>query len=161
MGLSPGLHPQAVGRPPEVVSALGRGPPAPLAGGLAGLAASRLTAIPLVVAVARVGIVQLAAVAALASSGSGHGQLQKSHRPSWRPPRRDPRNLQWEEDPQTGEEDKCAPGGKKTHPKKTTFSNRPNHYTFRTTLALLRRCTRNRGNSPLPHAPVREKYLVV
>jgi hypothetical protein len=76
MGLPPGLDPQAVGRPAEVVPALGRGPPAPLAGGLAGPPAGRLAAVPLVVAVTRVGIVQLAAVPALATSGSRHGQLQ-------------------------------------------------------------------------------------
>ena len=34
-----------------------------------------------------------------------------------------------EEDPT--EEDRCAPGGKKTQPKKTTFSNRLNYRTFR------------------------------
>ncbi|HSW46196.1 MAG TPA: hypothetical protein VLM89_11570 [Phycisphaerae bacterium] len=34
-----------------------------------------------------------------------------------------------EEDP--AEEDRCAPGGKKTQPKKTTFSNRLNYRTFR------------------------------
>jgi hypothetical protein len=33
-----------------------------------------------------------------------------------------------EEDP--AEEDRCAPGGKKTQPKKTTFSNRLNYRTF-------------------------------
>ncbi len=37
-----------------------------------------------------------------------------------------------EEDP--AEEDRCAPGGKKTQPKKTAFSNRPNYRTFRTAM---------------------------
>jgi hypothetical protein len=38
--------------------------------------------------------------------------------------------VQREEDPV--EEDECAPGGKKTKRKKTTFSNRLIHCTFRT-----------------------------
>jgi len=53
----PGLHPLAVGWPAEVVPALGRGPPTLLAGGLARPPASGLATVPLVVTVARVGIV--------------------------------------------------------------------------------------------------------
>ena len=137
MGLSPGLHSLAVGRPAEVVSALGRGSPASLAGGLAGLAASRLTAVPLVVQVARVGIVQLAAVAALASSGSDHGRLQNAAAHGGactaRTPATSCANKTQREENQP-EEDRCAPGGKKTQPKKTAFSNRLNYHTFRTAM---------------------------
>ena len=39
-----------------------------------------------------------------------------------------------EENP--AEEDRCAPGGKKTQPKKTTFSNRLIYPTFRTALTV-------------------------
>jgi len=40
-----------------------------------------------------------------------------------------------EEDP--AEEDRCAPGGKKTQPKKTTFSNRLNYRTFRMAMTAI------------------------
>lgn len=57
----------------------------------------------------------------------------KTKRPCWHPNPPDPSHVQREEDPV--EEDKCAPGGKKTKRKKTTYSNRRNLCTFRTALA--------------------------
>jgi hypothetical protein len=79
-------------------------------------------------------------VAALASSSSGHGRLQNNTahggvRTAQTPsPSRDAKKTPREENP--SEEDSCAPGGKKTQPKKTTSSNRPNHYTFRTAMTI-------------------------
>ena len=73
MGLTPGIDAMDVGRAFEVIPALVRFPPAPLAGDPAGLAALRLRTVPLVVTAAWIGIVQLMAAAALAPSATlGH-----------------------------------------------------------------------------------------
>ena len=59
-----------------------------------------------------------------------------------------------EEDP--AEEDRCAPGGKKTQPKKTTFSNRPNYRTFRMAMTVPRSANRHLR----PQQPHRESGAV-
>ena len=95
MGLAPDLHAQEVGQPAEVIAALGRGAPAALAGALAGLAAGRLRTVPLVKAVARVGIVELSAVTALTPPLGCH-DLPKIGAPGLRrQARRFPKKTQW------------------------------------------------------------------
>ena len=76
MSLPPELHPQHVRHAAEVIPPFGRSSPKVLADGLAGLAAGGLRTVPLVPAAPRVGLVQLLAVMALASSLAGHGRLQ-------------------------------------------------------------------------------------
>ena len=76
-------------------------------------------------------------MAALASSGSSHGRLQNAAAHGGARTARTPatsceKKTQREENPP--EEDRCAPGGKKTQPKKTAFSNRLNYHTFRTAM---------------------------
>lgn len=72
MGLAPGLDPQHIGRSLEVVPAFGRGTPAVLADGLAGLSAGGLGAELLVPPAAGVQLVQRLAVAALAPPRGCH-----------------------------------------------------------------------------------------
>ena len=105
MGLPPGLDAKDIGPPVEIVQAFGRGPPAGLADGLAGLAAGRLRAISLVVEVARVRFVQLPAMAALTLSAWGHGLLRNdsSHVPPTAAPAHEENPT--EEDPPTAQED--------------------------------------------------------
>ena len=122
MGLAPGLYPQEIGRAVEVVPALGRGSPAALAGGLTGLAASRLGTVVLVPAVAWVRLVQLPAVAALTPSG-GVILCPKSKHPCLAGriagPRRRPTGRRPAGEQPRIEEDDLLKGWKKTQPKKT------------------------------------------
>jgi hypothetical protein len=92
-----------------------------LAGGLAGLAALRPRAVPLMPAVARVGLVQLSAVTALALPRACHDALtsKRKCRGGKRPAgEEDPaKKTQREEDPQSKKTSELK-GGKKTQTKK-------------------------------------------
>jgi hypothetical protein len=83
--------------------------------------------------------------------GSRSWAAPKRRRPSWRLQPQGPRHVQREEDP--AEEDRYAPGGKKTQakktrrkktrPKKTTSSHRPIHHSFGTAMTQSRQRPEN------------------
>jgi hypothetical protein len=148
MGGTPSLDAMDVGRPFEVVPTFVRLEPAALAGRLAGLAALRLRTVPLVIAAAWVGFVQLMAAAALATSAmGGHVFPDRNATTDKRSPPGPPRM----EENKRRKPSERRPGPKKTRTEgrrpwsgvggrrpsgRRPFSNRPVQRAFRTAVAM-------------------------